>query len=328
MNIVFMGSPDFARESLKALYEAKNNIMAVVTTVDKPKGRGMKLQPTPVKEYALEKGLKLYQPEQIKNNEEFIQEIRNLNPEVICVVAYGKILPKEILDIPKYGCINVHPSLLPQYRGSTPIQTAIINGDSKTGVTTMYMDEGWDSGDIILQEKIDIEENQTAGEIWDVLAVKGANLLVETIKQIGLGVAPRTKQGEKYTVTQKLDKAISKIDWENTSAVQIKNLSRGLNPIMGIYAILNGKKIKFWNIDSLTIDEFVSKFTEFANYKKKLEYEVAPGVVIYVDYKEAIYIKAKDGIIKVNEIQGENAKKMATTEFLKGNKIEVAETFE
>ncbi len=328
MNIVFMGSPDFARESLKALYEAKNNIMAVVTTVDKPKGRGMKLQPTPVKEYALEKGLKLYQPEQIKNNEEFIQEIRNLNPEVICVVAYGKILPKEILDIPKYGCINVHPSLLPQYRGSTPIQTAIINGDSKTGVTTMYMDEGWDSGDIILQEKIDIEENQTAGEIWDVLAVKGANLLVETIKQIGLGVAPRTKQGENYTVTQKLDKAISKIDWENTSAVQIKNLSRGLNPIMGIYAILNGKKIKFWNIDSLTIDEFVSKFTEFANYKKKLEYEVAPGVVIYVDYKEAIYIKAKDGIIKVNEIQGENAKKMATTEFLKGNKIEVAETFE
>ena len=328
MNIVFMGSPDFARESLKALYEAKNNIMAVVTTVDKPKGRGMKLQPTPVKEYALEKGLKLYQPEQIKNNEEFIQEIRNLNPEVICVVAYGKILPKEILDIPKYGCINVHPSLLPQYRGSTPIQTAIINGDSKTGVTTMYMDEGWDSGDIILQEKIDIEENQTAGEIWDVLAVKGANLLVETIKQIGLGVAPRTKQGENYTVTQNLDKAISKIDWENTSAVQIKNLSRGLNPIMGIYAILNGKKIKFWNIDSLTIDEFVSKFTEFANYKKKLEYEVAPGVVIYVDYKEAIYIKAKDGIIKVNEIQGENAKKMATTEFLKGNKIEVAETFE
>lgn len=328
LNIVFMGTPDFAEESLKKINESNHNILAVVTTEDKPKGRGMKLQPTPVKEYALENNLKIYQPEKVRGNAEFIEEIKNLNPDVICVVAYGKILPKELLQIPKYGCVNVHPSLLPKYRGSTPIQTAIINGDKTTGVTTMYMDEELDSGDIILQQEIKIGDNQTAGEVWDILAKIGADLLIETLNQIENNTAPRKKQGEDYTVTKMLDKAMSEIDWENQTAMQIKNLTRGLNPIMGTYSILNGKKIKFWDVDAISIDEFIDKYTDFKSYKQRLENEVTPGTIVYIDYKEAIYIKAKEGIIKVKEIQGENAKKMGTPDFLRGYRLETGETFQ
>lgn len=328
LNIVFMGTPDFAEESLKKINESKHNVLAVVTTEDKPRGRGMKLLPTPVKEYAVENNLKIYQPNKIRENAEFIEEIRKLNPDVICVVAYGKILPKELLEIPKYGCVNVHPSLLPKYRGSTPIQTAIINGDKTTGVTTMYMNEELDSGDIILQEEIEIKENQTAGEVWDILAKIGADLLVETLNKIEDNTAPRKRQGENYTVTKMLDKSMSKIDWENQTAVQIKNLARGLNPIMGVYALLNNKKVKFWDVEAISIEEFIEKYIEFKNYKQRLESEIAPGAIIYIDYKEAIYIKTKEGIIKVNEIQGENAKRMSTPDFLRGNKIEIAETFD
>jgi len=149
LNILFMGTPDFAKESLECLYNAKYNILGVVTNVDKPKGRGMKMVYTPVKEYAIEKNIPVYQPEKVRNNTEFIEKMKSLNPDVICVVAYGKILPKEILDIPKYGCINVHASLLPKYRGAAPIQWAVLNGDEETGVSTMYMDVGMDTGDII-----------------------------------------------------------------------------------------------------------------------------------------------------------------------------------
>ncbi len=328
LNILFMGTPDFAEESLKVLNESNHNVLAVVTTEDKPKGRGMKLQPTPVKEYAIENNLKIYQPEKIKNNEEFIEEIKKLNPEVICVVAYGKILPKELLEIPKLGCINVHPSLLPKYRGSSPIQTAIINGDKSTGVTTMYMNEQLDAGDIILQEEIKIEDNQTAGEIWDILSKQGAKLLLETLNKLENNTAPRKKQGENYTVTKMLDKSMSKIDWDNKNAEQINNLVRGLNPTMGAYTMLNGKKIKFWTTQAITIDEFVEKYTEFKSYKQRLHTDVTPGAIVYIDYKDAIYIKTKEGILKVTEIQGENARRMPVADFLRGNKIEVAETFE
>ena len=174
LNIVFMGTPDFARESLKAIYEAGHNILAVVTNPDKPKGRGMKLIPSPVKEFAIEKNLKIYQPLKVRNNEDFIGEIKSLNPDVICVVAYGKILPKELLDIPKMGCINVHGSLLPKYRGAAPIQWSVLNGDKETGITTMYMDVGMDTGDMILKEKVKIGEDETTGELWDKLSKVGA----------------------------------------------------------------------------------------------------------------------------------------------------------
>ena len=188
LNIIFMGTPDFAKESLKCLAEAKHNILAVVTNPDKPQGRGMKMVASPVKQYALENGLEIYQPEKVRNNTEFIEKMKALKPDVICVVAYGKIIPKEILEIPKYGCVNVHPSLLPQYRGSAPIQWAILNGDKETGVTTMYLDEGMDSGDIILQTKTSIDKDETSGELWDRLSKIGAELLVETLEKIGLAV--------------------------------------------------------------------------------------------------------------------------------------------
>jgi len=163
MNILFMGTPDFAKESLKKIYEAGHNIVAVITNPDRPKGRGMKMLASPVKEYATEKNIPVYQPEKVKNNPEIIEKIRELNPEVICVVAYGKILPKEILEIPKLGSINVHGSLLPKYRGAAPIQWAVLNGDKTTGITTMYMDEGMDTGDMLLKEEVEIGEDERTG---------------------------------------------------------------------------------------------------------------------------------------------------------------------
>lgn len=314
MKIIFMGTPDFAKESLEAVYNEGYEILAVVTNPDRPKGRGMKMVESPVKEFAKEKNLKIYQPEKVKKNIEFIKEIKSLNPDIICVVAYGKILPKELLEIPKYGCINVHGSLLPKYRGAAPIQWAVLNGEEETGVTTMYMDEGMDTGDMILKEKVTIGENETTGELWNRLSKIGGELLVKTLKEIEEGTAPREKQGNDFTIAPMLDKKMAKIDWKNKSAIEIKNLVRGLNPIMGAYSFLNGKKIKFWNVAIATINKNVE------NLKN--------GTVIASDDKEGLLIKAKDGIIKVLEIQGENARRMPVQDFLRGNKIEENSIFE
>lgn len=327
MKIVFMGTPDFARDSLSAIYDAGHEITAVVTVPDKPKGRGMKLIPCEVKEYAIEKNIKVYQPEKLRENKEIVDTLKDINPDVICVVAYGKIIPKEILEIPKYGCVNLHPSLLPQYRGSAPIQWAILNGDKETGVTTMYLDEGMDSGDIILQTKTLIDKDETSGELWDRLSKIGAELLVETLEKIENKTAPRIKQPKEFTLAPMLEKSQAKIDWESKTAQEIKNLVRGLNPIMGAYSVLNEKKIKFWKVDKLSIEEFINKYPEFKEYEYRF-LEIDPGTVLYIDKKEAIYIMAKEGIIKVLEIQGENAKRMPTPEFLRGNRIEVVDKFE
>ena len=327
MKIVFMGTPDFARDSLSAIYDAGHEITAVVTVPDKPKGRGMKLIPCEVKEYAVEKNIKVYQPEKLRENKEIVDTLKDINPDVICVVAYGKIIPKEILEIPKYGCVNVHPSLLPQYRGSAPIQWAILNGDKETGVTTMYLDEGMDSGDIILQTKTLIDKDETSGELWDRLSKIGAELLVETLEKIENKTAPRIKQPKEFTLAPMIEKSQAKIDWKSKTAQEIKNLVRGLNPIMGAYSVLNEKKIKFWKVDKLSIEEFINKYPEFKEYEYRF-LEIDPGTVLYIDKKEAIYIMAKEGIIKVLEIQGENAKRMPTPEFLRGNRIEVVDKFE
>ena len=322
MRVIFMGTPDFAKESLEAIYNAKHEILAVVTNQDKPKGRGMKMIPSPVKEFALEKKLKIFQPEKVKNNTEFINEIKEMNPDVICVVAYGKILPKEILEIPKLGCINVHASLLPKYRGAAPIQWAILNGDKITGITTMYMDEGMDTGDMILKKEVEIDENETTGELWDRLSKIGGNLLVETLKQIQSGIAPRKKQDNDFTIAPMLNKEMAKIDWNKKNATEIKNLVRGLNPIMGAYSYLNGKKLKFWKVDivnlsDLTINRDVKDISEMKN-----------GTVLISNEKDGLYIKSKDGVIKVLEIQGENAKKMNINDYLRGNKIIEYSVFE
>ena len=328
LRILFMGTPDFAEESLKALYEAKYNIIGVVTKVDKPKGRGMKLISSPVKDYAIEKKLDVYQPLKIKNNPEFLQTVKELNPDVICVVAYGKILPKELLDIPKLGCINVHGSLLPKYRGAAPIQWAVLNGDKKTGITTMYMDEGMDTGDTILKQETDIGEDETTGELWTRLSKIGANLLVKTIKSIEDKTVTRHKQPDKgVTLAPMITKEMAHIDWENKSAEEIKNLIRGLNPMMGAYSLLNDKKIKFWKARNITLDQLIEKYEELKEYKGKVE-NIQPGTVLFSSSKQGLYIKANNGIISVLEIQGENAKRMNIGDFLRGNTIEVGNIFE
>ena len=320
LKILFMGTPDFAQESLKSIYNAGFEIIGVVTNPDKPKGRGMKLAYSPVKEYALEKNLKIYQPIKIKNNTEFLDEIKTLDPDVICVVAYGKILPKEILGIPKLGFINVHGSLLPKFRGAAPIQWAVLNGDKTTGITTMYMNEGMDTGDMILKEEVEIGPEETTGELWQKLSKIGGEILVKTLKLIEEGKAPREKQTEEATLAPMLNKEMALIDWENSDANKIHNLIRGLNPIMGAYSYIDGKKIKFWKSKVLTKEEFFSYKTEFEEYEAKFNNLVA-GTILIADDKDGLYIKANGGVLKILEIQGENAKRMPTADFLRGNHL-------
>ena len=320
MKIVFMGTPDFAKESLEALYNANYELLAVVTNPDKPKGRGMQMVASPVKEFAIQKNLKVMQPEKVKGNTVFINEIKALKPDVICVVAYGKILPQEILDIPPKGSINVHGSLLPKYRGAAPIQWAVLNGDKETGVTTMYMGAGMDTGDMILKEKVQIGEDETTGELWDRLSKIGAKLLIETLKQIESGTAPREKQGDDFTMAPMLNKEMSKIDWENQTASEIKNLVRGLNPIMGAYTFLNEKKIKFWKVQVASLEE--------VGYDEDNISIIRNGTVLISDPRDGIFIKTKKGILKVLEIQGENAKRMSIQDYLRGNEIKEFDVFE
>lgn len=327
MNIVFMGTPDFAVESLKSLQQAGNNILAVVTNIDKPRGRGNKVLGTPVKEYAIEHNIKIYQPFKVRDNVEFINEMEELKPDLFCVVAYGKILPQELLDIPKYGSVNVHGSLLPKYRGAAPIQWAILNGDKTTGVTTMFMEAGMDTGDMILKEEVEIGDNETTGELWDRLSDVGAKLLVKTLDLIEKGTAPREKQGEDFTLAPMLDKEMAKIDWNAKTAEEIKNLVRGLNPIMGAYSFIDGKKIKFWKVENLNNKNLIEKFPELAEYEYKMR-DIEPGTVLFSDAKDGLFIKANEGIIRVLEMQAENAKRMSTSDFLRGNSIEVGKIFE
>ena len=310
MKIVFMGTPDFAKESLKAIYEKEYNIELVVTNPDKKQGRGMKFVETPVKQYAISKNIRVLQPEKVRKNTEFIEELKKINPDIICVVAYGKILPKEILEIPRLGCINVHGSLLPKYRGAAPIQWAVLNGDKYTGITTMYMDEGMDTGDMILKSQVEIGEDETTGQLWERLSTLGGKMLVETLKQIEKGTAKREKQGFEFTHAPMLEKEMAHIDWNNMTAVQIKNLVRGLNPIMGAYTFLEEKKIKFWKVVAETCED-----------------DYIPGTIIASDPKKGLSIKAKEGLIRVLEIQGENSKRMDIGSFLRGNVIDINRKF-
>ena len=310
MKIVFMGTPDFARDSLKAVVEAGHEVALVVTNPDKPKGRGMKLIPSDVKKYAIEQNLEVVQPVKVRNNPEFVEQLKDINPDVICVVAYGKIIPKEILDIPRLGCINVHGSLLPKYRGAAPIQWAVLNGDKETGITTMFMDVGMDTGDMINKEVVQIGDDETTGELWDRLSITGAKLLVKTLKDLENGTYKREKQGDDFTVAPMIKKEMAKIDWENQTSSEIKNLVRGLNPFMGAFSFLNDKKIKIWKVEKL-------------NDKPEKE----PGTVLVSDSKAGLVIATKDGAVSVLEIQGENSKRMGISDYLRGNKILVDEKF-
>ncbi len=325
MQIVFMGTPDIARKSLKSLVESGHEILAVVTNPDKPKGRGKNIAFSEVKEYALEKNLKVYQPLKVRKNEEFLNEIKSLNPDVIVVVAYGKILPKELLDIPKYGAINVHGSLLPKLRGAAPIQWSVLNGDKVTGITTMFMDEGMDTGDMILQESLEIGEDETTGELWDRMGDLGAKLLVQTIskleevkknnpqpsnlEEVKKAMGAKAQEGD-ATIAPMLDKEMSKIDW-NKTAREIHNLVRGLNPIMGTYTYCEGKKLKIWKTKLVKDDSKTGK----------------PGEILKAD-KSGLVISTGEGNLEILELQGENAKKMDYKSFLNGNVIPVGTIFE
>lgn len=317
LNIVFMGTPDFAKDSLEAIYNQGHNILAVLTKEDKQQGRGMKMVQTPVKTFAIEKQIPVYKPAKIRNNEEIINMLKQLNPDVICVVAYGKILPKEILEIPELGCINVHGSLLPKYRGAAPIQWAVINGDKVTGITTMYMDENMDTGDIILKKEVEIGENETTGELWNRLSKIGGELLVETLNLVENGTAPRIQQQGDFSIAPMLDKEISKIDWSTQTSEQIKNLTRGLNPIMGTYSNLGGKKIKFWKMQIPNKNEL----------KFEINQSATPGTIVFSNDKQGLFVKTVNGIIEILEIQGENAKRMKIGDFLRGNKLNIGEKF-
>ena len=303
MKILFMGTPDIASGCLEKLIEKKYDVIGVVTQPDKQVGRGKKIVFSPVKQVAIENNLPVHQPIRAKE-ESFVNEIKNLNPDVIVVVAYGQLLSKEFLDIPKYGCINVHVSLLPKYRGAAPINWVIINGEQKTGVSTMFMDEGLDSGDVILQSEFKLDDEITAGELHDKMTVEGSELLCETLDLIKEGKAPRTPQNhDEFTYAPIMDKNLGHVDFSKT-AREIHNLVRGVNPWPSAYTTYMDKKMKVWK--TKVLDEKSTK---------------KPGTIIKVD-KEGIRVSTKDKVILITEIQMPNKKRMEVKEFIKGNSLE------
>lgn len=313
MRIVFMGTPDFAVPSLKALLAAGHDIAAVVTQPDRPKGRGQKLTPPPVKVAATDAGVEVLQPEKIKTAD-FGQQLKQLKPELIVVVAFGQLLSRDILEIPRHGCINVHASLLPGYRGAAPIHWAVINGEKETGVTIMQMDEGLDSGDMLLSAGIPVSPEDTTGTLHDKLAELGAQLLVETVARITSGRLPRTpQQHDKATYAPLLDKEIEKIDW-NRSSVEIFNLVRGLNPWPGAYTLLADRVLKVWSVRACTVDRVPGPIPELADFK--------PGEVLGQIPEVGFAVSTGNGCIAVTEVQIQGSKRMGAQEFLRGHSIE------
>lgn len=305
MRIVFMGTPDFAVGSLQALCESgKHEILAVVTQPDRPKGRGNKLLQTPVKEYALEQGLTVYQPQKVKTPE-FVELLHELQPELIVVAAFGQFLRKEILELPKYGCINVHASLLPKYRGAAPIQYAIIKGEKESGVTIMQMDIGMDTGAMLDKVVVPIAENTTMGELHDALREQGAALLLEVIDKIAAGTAVAEPQdNEQATYATLLDRSMEHIDWSKT-AQEVHNLIRGFNPAPSTFTKLpNGKSLKIW----------ASKMTGKSS-------AAAAGTVIETG-KHSFFVACGEGVLEITEVQPESKKRMPAQVFLNGRGVQ------
>lgn len=293
MRIVFMGTPDFAVPSLKMLIDEGYEVVAVVTQPDKPKGRGNKLTAPPVKECAVEKGIPVLQPGRIKT-QEFTDTLKALKPDLIVTCAYGKILPDYLLQIPPMGCINVHGSLLPKYRGAAPIQWSIINGDKVTGITTMMMDVGMDTGDMLLKREMDIPENMTAGELFEELSRLGADTLRDTLKKLQEGVLTRTPQPhEEATYVTIIDKEVGKIDWSKP-ARDIHNLVRGTDPWPGAYTFYKEDRIRIWKTENVS--------------GKGIDFK--PGTICEV-MKDGLVLATGEGLIKIVEIQLDSGKRMA-----------------
>ena len=307
MRVIFMGTPDFSVGTLEALVAAGHEVCLAVTQPDKPKGRGGRMQYTPVKEKALFYNIPVYQPKRVRDPE-CVEELRKYKADVMVVVAFGQILPKEILEMTPYGCINVHASLLPKYRGAAPIQWAIIEGEKVTGVTTMQMDEGLDTGDMILKTEVPVAADETGESLHDKLAAAGAALCVETLKALEDGTAVREKQGDSPTAYAKmLTKELGNIDWAEP-AVKIERLVRGLNSWPSAYTHWNGKVMKIWRA--------AAEAAETA--------DVQPGTVVSVE-KESFAVQTGDGVLRVLEVQMPSKKRMDAGAFLRGNTMEPGE---
>ena len=300
MRVVFMGTPDFSVPALERI-ASEHEVVAVVTQKDKPKGRGQEVSYTPVKESALKLNIPIFQPDKVKDTD-FVEELRELNPDVIVVIAFGQILSKEILDMPKYGCVNVHASLLPKYRGAAPIQWAVIDGEKKSGVCTMKMDEGLDTGDIIDVEEVELDPKETGGSLFDKLAILGGELILKTLQNLEFGDAQFVKQDDsKSTYAKKMTKELGRLDF-NKDAESLERLIRGLNPWPSAFTNLDGKVMKIWDADVV-------------------DGSGAPGTVISED-KDSFTIATGNKALKVNELQLEGKKRMKASDFLNGRSIE------
>ncbi|MCC3144773.1 methionyl-tRNA formyltransferase [Halanaerobium sp. Z-7514] len=309
MKIIFMGTPDFAVPSLKRIAaDSEIEIAAVVTQPDRERGRGQKVQFSAVKKTALDLELPVLQSDNV-NRTEFLEKLRAFEADFIVVVAFGQKLSEELLELPKEACINLHASLLPEYRGSSPIHRAIIDGKKVTGNTTMYMGPGWDDGDMIYQQEIKIKRDDTVGDLHNRMADKGAELLIKTLKDIKAGTAPRTAQDDdKATFAYKIDKSLGEIDW-NQSAETIYNLVRGVNPWPGAYTYLNGDRIKIWQLEI-----------------SEQESDEEAGVIIKADNNE-ILVQSGEGVIAVKKLQPAGAKKLSASDYLNGYDLEPGQKF-
>ncbi|MFA5659210.1 MAG: methionyl-tRNA formyltransferase [Oscillospiraceae bacterium] len=305
MDIVFMGTPDFAVPSLEALYASGYNVTAVFTQPDKRQGRGYRLTPPPVKECACRNGTVVYQPNSLKNGDEAektLDYLKKLAPDIIVVVAYGKILPKELLEIPKIGCINVHASLLPKYRGAGPIQWSVLNGEKVTGVTTMFMAEGLDTGDMLLKEEITINENETASELHDRLSIVGARVLLKTLSELEKGGLKAQKQDDCLSCyAPMLSKELCPVDFSKTSR-EVHNQIRGLSDWPCATAVLNGKKIKLFKSEIINEEKYNSIFGEIVDEK-------------------SFVVSCKKGFVRIIELQAEGGKRMRSVDYLRGNPV-------
>lgn len=304
MRVIFMGTPDFAVGTLEAVIAAGHEVMLAVTQPDRPKGRGKAMQAPPVKVCAQAHGIEVFQPERIRNAE-CIEHLRSYDADIIIVAAFGQILPEEILNMPRYGCVNVHASLLPKYRGAAPIQWAVINGDKVSGVTTMRMDAGLDTGDMIEKVEVTLDPEETGGSLFDRLADAGAKLCVHTMAQIEAGTAQYEKQQEsEATHVGMIKKQMGNIDWSRP-AEEIERLIRGLNPWPSAYTRLNGKTLKIWHADVVT---------DTAGTQQK------PGTVVRVNGQE-LFVQTGDGVLSLKEVQLEGKKRMDIEAFLRGYEI-------
>lgn len=301
MRILFMGTPEFAEVSLKALVENNRDVVCVVTQPDKPKGRGYEMAMPEVKVYALEKSIPVYQPETLRD-EAILPLLEEYKPDVIIVVAYGKILPEYILNFPKYGCINIHGSLLPEYRGAAPIQRAVIDGKKVSGVTSMYMEKGLDTGDMLIKRELPIGKETTAGEYHDALAILGGEVLLKTLDSLEEGTLTPEKQDDSLsTYASQLSKAEGEIDWNKTSE-EIYNKVRGLNPWPKAFSFIGGKRF---------VIDFVYECDE----------KGTPGEILRAD-AEGILVAANGGSVLIKELKVEGKKKMSAEDYLRGHKIE------